>query len=165
MRLLRLLLLPLRAPLLLVLFGVAIVMGNHWTLLHEHLALTRDVSARLFWTVEVTQVLAVVVLCAMPDLLMRQVSLMMASSRIVSFVVTLLLVVTAGIYVLRLNLLADVLIIASAVLLARLDLTRIGVVPSSSLTVLLLSGILLGGIWLGHLIPTPRLFATIELLV
>ena len=159
MRLFSVLLLPLRAPLLLVLFGVAIVMGNHWTLLHEHLA--RDVSARLFWTVEVTQVLAVVVLCTMPDLLMRQVSLLMASSRIISLVVTLLLVVTLGIYVLRLNLLADVLIIASAVLLARLDLTRIGVVPPSTLMVLLLSSVLLGGIWIGHLIPAPRLLATI----
>ena len=161
MRLFSVLLLPLRAPLLLVLFGVAIVMGNHWTLLHEHLAITRDVSARLFWTVEVPQVLAVVVLCTMPDLLMRQVSLLMASSRIISLVVTLLLVVTLGIYVLRLNLLADVLIIATAVLLARLDLTRIGVVPPSTLMVLLLSSVLLGGIWIGHLIPAPRLLATI----
>ena len=131
MRMFSMLLLPLRAPLLLVLFGVAIVMGNHWTLLHEHLAITRDVSARLFWTVEVTQVLAVVVICTMPDLLMRQVSMLMASSRVISLVVTLLLVVTLGIYVLRLNLLTDVLIIADrSVGAARSHTDRSGATPS-----------------------------------
>ena len=105
---LRFLVLPLRAPLLLLLFGVAVVMGNHWTLLQLHLENTRNISAELFWTVEVTQVLAVVVICTMPDLLMRQVSLLMASSRVVSLVVTLLLVITLGIYLLRLNMLSDI---------------------------------------------------------
>ena len=107
---LRFLVLPLRAPLLLLLFGVAVVMGNHWTLLQLHLENTRNISAELFWTVEVTQVLAVVVICTMPELLMRRLSLVMASSRVMTLLVTLLMVIVLGIYLLRLNLLSDLLI-------------------------------------------------------
>ena len=43
MSLLRFLVLPLRAPLLLVLFGVAIFLGHHWSIESEHLiALSRE---------------------------------------------------------------------------------------------------------------------------
>lgn len=156
---LRFLVLPLRAPLLLLLFGVAVVMGNHWTLLQLDLENTRNISAQLFWTVEVTQVLAVVVICTMPDLLMRQVSLLMASSRVVSLVVTLLLVITLGIYLLRLNMLSDILIMATSILLARLDLSRIGVSPPPAITGCLLFALVIGGLLVGYLLPSPVLFA------
>lgn len=157
MALMRLLILPLRAPMLLVLFATAVVMGNHWTLLHEHVHDTRGVSIHLFWTVELLQSVVVVVICSLPDLFVRRVSLLMASSRVLSLVVILLLVITLGIYLaLRLHLFADILIISSAVLLARLDLTRIGVVPPAMLTVCFLLCVLLSGICIGHLLPDPR---------
>ena len=149
--------LPLRAPMLLVLFVVALVMGNHWTLLHEYVYHTRGVSVRLFWTVEILQCVMAVVLCSVPDLLVRRFSLLIASSRVLSLVIILLLVITLGIYALRLSLFADILIISSAVLLARLDLTRIGVVPPASVTILLLLSVLFSGIWIGHLLPDLRL--------
>ena len=158
MVLLRLLVLPLRAPLLLLLFGVAVVMGNHWTLLQLHMESTRNISAELFWTVEVTQVLAVVVICTMPDLLMRQVSMVMASSRVISLVVILLLVITLGIYMLRLKMLSDILIIATSILLARLDLSRIGVSPPPAVTVCLLFTLVIGGLFVGYVLPSPVLF-------
>ena len=79
-------------------------------------------SAAWFWCLVLLQTQVVVVFCTMPDLLLRQVSLLMASSRVMTLVVTLLVVITGGIYLLKLNVLTDVLILASAVLLARLDL-------------------------------------------
>ena len=162
MALLQLLLLPFRAPLLVLLFGVALVMGNHWTQLQVDLANARGMTPQMFWTVELVQCLVVVVICTMPDLLMRRLSLLMVSSRVISLVVTLLLVITSGIYLLRLNLLADLLIVSSAVLLARLDLTRVGFVPPSLVMMVILSLVLFSGIWVGYLLPSPTasLFAT-----
>lgn len=156
MALMRLLILPLRAPMLIVLFAVAVVMGNHWTLLHEHVHHTRGVSVPLFWTVELLQSVVVVVLCSIPDLFVRRLSLLMASSRVLSLVIILLLVITLGIYALRMHLFADILIISSSVLLARLDLTRIGVVPPVMVTVVGSLCVLLSGICLGHVLPDPR---------
>ena len=154
---LRFLLLPFRAPLLLVLFGVAVFLGHHWSIESAHLIAFRRVPSSLFWTVEVLQSLAIVLICTMPDVLLRQMSLLMASSRVLSLVVILLLVITLGIYLaLRLHLFADILIISSAVLLARLDLTRIGVVPPAMFTVCFLICVLLSGICIGHLLPDPR---------
>ena len=155
MPLLRFLLLPFRAPLVLLLFGVATVMGNHWTVFQQQLTRADRLDEPVFWTVEVMQALVVVLLCTMPDLIMRQISLLMASSRVFSLVVTLLLVITGGLYVLQLKLLADVLILASAVLLARLDLTRIRVVPSPVVMAFWMALIVLVGIWLGHALPSP----------
>ena len=157
MPLLRFLLLPFRAPLVLLLFAVATVMGNHWTVFQHELMLSEALDAQIYWTVEVVQALVVVVICTMPDLLLRQISMLMASSRVFSLVVTLLLVITGGLYVLQLKLLADVLILASAVLLARLDLTRIRVVPAPAVMAFWMGLIVLCGIWLGHSLPQPLL--------
>ena len=88
-----------------------------------------------------------------PDLLLRQLSLM-ASSRVLSLVVTLSLVITVGLYLLSLSLLSDVLILASATLLARLDLSHIKVVPPPQLLAFWLV-IVVSGIWLGHGLPNP----------
>ncbi|MGC6482510.1 MAG: hypothetical protein ACON4T_02925 [Synechococcus sp.] len=155
MPLLRFLLLPFRAPLVLLLFAVATVMGHHWTVVQQQLIHSNRLDAPVFWIVEVLQALMVVVICTIPDLLLRQISMLMASSRVFSLVVTLLLVITGGLYVLQLTLLADVLILASAVLLARLDLTRIHVVPSPLVMVFWMAVIVLTGIWLGHQLPIP----------
>ena len=156
MTFLGLLTLPLRAPLLSVLFGVAIVMGNQWSLLQPEMSHHRGIPIEAFLVFEVLQVLAVLVICTMPDLLMRNVSLVMASSRVMTLLVTLLLVIVSGLYVLRLNLLSDLLILASALLLARLDLIRVGIIPTPRLSMLLLGTILFVGIALGHSYPIPR---------
>ena len=63
----------------------------------------------LSWAMECLQAGVVVVLCTIPDLLLRQVSSLMATSRVVSLVATLLIVTLVGIYMLHLEMLADVL--------------------------------------------------------
>ena len=159
MVLIRLLSLPFRAPMVLVLFAVALILGNHWTLQQADLVPPTAIAYAVFWTLELVQVVVVVVVCTLPDLLMRQVSLLMAASRVITLVVSLLLVVTFGLFLMRTNLLANVLILSSAVLLARLDLLRIGLSPPPLLTVLGLGSWILLGIWTGHRLPSPRLFA------
>ena len=114
MPILRLLSLPVRAPLLTVLFFVAVLLGNHWQIVQPTFTSLYGVSAVWFWCFVLLQTQVVVVFCTMPDLLLRQVSLLMASSRVMTLVVTLLVVITGGIYLLKLNVLTDVLILASA---------------------------------------------------
>lgn len=155
MSLFRFLSLPLRAPLLLVLFGVAIFLGHHWSIESEHLIALQNVPPSLFWTVEVLQSLVIVLICTMPDLLLRQLSMLMASSRVLSLIATLLLVIMVGLYLLSLSLLSDVLILASATLLARLDLTRIKVMPPPQVMAFWLAAVVLVGIWLGQDLPNP----------
>ena len=99
--------LPLRAPLLIVLFGVSAVMGHQWTLLSSRFSASSGLPLPLLFGLEVLQLLLVLILCTMPDLLMRRVSLLMASSRSMTLLVTLLVVIGAGIYLLRLNVLTD----------------------------------------------------------
>ena len=103
MPILRLLSLPVRAPLLTVLFLVAVVLGNHWQIVQPTFTSLYDVSAVWFWCFVLLQTQVVVVFCTMPDLLLRQVSLLMASSRVMTLVVTLLVVITGGIYLLKFN--------------------------------------------------------------
>ena len=158
MVLIRLLSLPFRAPMVLVLFAVALILGNHWTLQQADLVPPTAIADAVFWTLELVQVVVVVVVHP-PDLLMRQVSLLMTASRVITLVVSLLLVVTFGLFLMRTNLLANVLILSSAVLLARLDLLRIGLSPPPLLTVLGLGSWIFLGIWTGHRLPSPRLFA------
>ena len=101
----------------------------------------------------------------MPDLLLRQVSLLMASSRVMTLVVSLLVVITGGIYLLKLNVLTDVLLLASAVLLARLDLIRIGVLPAAGICLLLMSSVVIAGIVAGTLLPHPSASLVAERLI
>ena len=155
MPILRLLSLPVRAPLLTVLFLVAVVLGNHWQMAQPSFMSLYGVSAACFWCFVLLQVQVVVVFCTMPDLLLRQVSMLMASSRVMTLVVTLLVVITGGIYLLKLNVLTDVLILASAVMLARLDLIRIGVLPAAGICLCLMSVVVIGGIVSGTLLPHP----------
>ena len=155
MPVLRFLLLPLRAPLLIVLFVVSLFLGHHWAIQEAWLAQAHSISVATFWALEMIQALAVVVICTMPDLLLRQLSMLMASSRVLSLVVTLTLLITVGLYVLSLSLLSDVLILGSATLLARLDLSRIKVVPPPQLMAFWLAVIVIAGIWIGHDLPNP----------
>ena len=161
MPVLRLLSLPVRAPLLTVLFLVAVVLGQHWQIVQPDFTSRYGVSSSWFWFLVLLQAQAVVVFCTMPDLLLRQVSMLMASSRVMTLVVTLLVVITGGLYLLKLNVLTDVLILASALLLARLDLLRIGLLPAAGIGLLLMSVVVIGGILAGTLLPhpTPGFFA------
>ena len=155
MALLRLLSLPVRAPFLTLLFCVAVVVGNHGHLVQPLFSNARGISPAMFWSLELLQVFTVVVVCTIPSLVMRQFSLLMAYSRFMTLMVNLLVVVTVGIYVLFLNLLSDLLVLASAVLLARLDIARIGISLRPSTSVLLMAIIVFTGIGLGHVLPNP----------
>ena len=155
MPVLRFLLLPIRAPLLVVLFVVSMFLGHHWAIQETWLAEAHSISVNTFWALELIQALVVVVICTMPDLLLRQLSMLMASSRVLSLVVTLTLLITVGLYVLSLSLLSDVLILGSATLLARLDLSRIKVVPPPQLMAFWLAVVVIAGIWIGHDLPSP----------
>lgn len=127
-----LLVLPFRAPALLLLALACLYLGIHWSA-----EMTASVSSAVrlpllsdfFLPMQFLQAIAVVLVCTMPNLLMREVSALMAISRVVSLVVTLLLVITGGLYLLHLSVLSNVLILASSVLLARLDMARVRVVP------------------------------------
>ncbi len=159
---LRLTILPVQAPMLLLLFAVSTYLGMHWSRPITVEASELASLGTLIWSAECLQALVVVVVCTMPDLLLRQISTMMAASRVMSLVVTLLLVITGGLYLLHMDVLSNVLILGSSVLLARLDLARIRVQPQPLLLAALLSLLVLGGAGLGRTLearaqplPTP----------
>ena len=145
--------LPLQAPMIGVLFVVAVVMGHQWSMAQLQVVHTRSVPLELLFAAEAIQLMVVLLICTMPELLMQRMSLVMASSRVMTLLVTLLLVIVLGIYLLRLNLLSDLLILASALLLARLDLVRLGVLTAPRGSLLLLGFVLFVGIGLGHCLP------------
>lgn len=148
--LIAMLLLPLRAPLLLVLLLASFYLGLHWSaVMVVGRGQIPPMASSIFWPVQMLQALAVVVVCTMPDLLLQRLSMLMAASRVASLVVSLLAVTVGGLYLLHLSVLADVLILASAVLLARLDLVRIRFVPPPLLAALGLSLWVGLGVWLG----------------
>ncbi|MCU0528321.1 MAG: hypothetical protein MUD04_02260 [Cyanobium sp. Prado107] len=125
---LRLLLLPLRAPLLLVLVGVAVYVGTSWHLAEPK---THGLLGLLgwVWSLDALHTLLVVVVCCMPVRLLRGITGLMATSQVVTLVLTLLIATLTALYLLRLHVLSRVLILGSAVLLARVDLARVRVVP------------------------------------
>lgn len=147
-----LILLPLRAPLLLLLLLVSTYLGLHWSQPGSWADAGQGGVTDLIWSAECLQALVVVVVCTMPDLLLRRISSIMATSRVASLVITLLLVVTGGLYLLHLEVLSNVLILSSSVLLARLDLVRLRVVPPPFVMTLVLTVLVLGGISLGRVI-------------
>ncbi len=128
-RLIRLLSLPLRAPFLLVLVAVSLYEGLHWST--PELLSSRPLAnlPSLLWSLDCLHALLVVLVCTMPDILLRRISIVMATSRVMSLVITLLLVTLGGLYLLHLKVLTNLLMLASAVLLARLDLARIRISP------------------------------------
>lgn len=151
-----LLALPLRAPMLLVLLLVSTYMGLHWAdvdpqMLTEAQGVAQQALAgSAFWPLQCLQAVFVVVLCTMPDLLLRELSSLMAASKALTLVVTLLVVITGGLYLLHLAVLAEVLVLASAVLLTRLDFARLRLAPAPHLAAVGLSSWVLLGIALGR---------------
>jgi hypothetical protein len=152
----RYLLLPFRAPMLPILVLVSAYMGLDWSLTRPA-AEGQGTMDGLVWAMECLQSLGVVVVCTLPDLLLRQLSSMMATSRVVSLVASLLLVTLLGIYMLHLEMLANVLILGCSVLLARLDMLRVRLAPPPMVTVALLTILVLGGASLGRLLASGRL--------
>ncbi len=151
---LRYLLLPFRAPMLLILLVVSAYVGLDWGISRG----TSQASINdLAWAVECLQAVVVVVLCTLPDLLLRQLSSLMATSRVVSLVATLLLVTLLGIYMLHLEMLANVLVLGCSVLLARLDMVRARLVPPPLMTVVLLVVLVLGGASFGKFAASGNL--------
>ena len=155
MRVLSLLLLPLRAPMLLLLAAVSVYLGLHWLDPQDGLSSAHHL-APLFWSAQCAQALLVVVCCCMPDLLLRRFSVMLAASRVVTLVATLLLVTIGGLYLLHLEVLSNVLILAASVLLVRLDLLRIRLVPPPPVLALMLAVVVLVGANLGHRLGTKQ---------
>jgi hypothetical protein len=155
-RLFLLLLLPLRAPMLLLLAAVSVYLGLHWVDPQAGGLNASHQFAPLFWSAQCAQALLVVVFCCMPDLLLRRFSVMLAASRVVTLVATVLLVTIGGLYLLHLEVLSNVLILAASVLLVRLDLVRIRLAPAPGLLALLLAGVVLVGANLGHRLGTAH---------
>ena len=110
--LLRLLLLPLQAPMLLLLLALSVYLGLHWGQPMERDGLPITPMGSAIWSAECAQALLVVVLCCMPDLLVRRFTALLASSKVVTLVATLLLVTVGGLYLLHLEVLSNVLILA-----------------------------------------------------
>jgi hypothetical protein len=150
--LLRLLTLPLRAPMLLVLLAVSVYEGLRWTGPAPSPAAGLLGIAAVVWSIDCLHAVAVVLVCTIPDLLLQRVSNLMAASRVMSLVITLLIVTVGGLYLLHLNVLSNVLILASAVLLARLDLARIRVNLSPLRQALLLVLLVLMGATIGRFV-------------
>lgn len=144
---LRVLLLPLRAPMLVLLVAIAVYEGLHWS--RPTVSGGAGVGS-LLWSIDCLHALLVVLVCTVPDQLLRWVSGLMAASRVMSLVFSLLIVTVGGLYLLHLQVLANVLILASAVLLARLDLARIRVVPPPLVQVVGFSLLVLLGAGVGR---------------
>lgn len=149
-RLLRLVCLPVRAPMLLVLLAVSVYEGLRWSGAGAATDAGLLSLPALLWSADCLHALVVVVVCTMPDLLLQALSALMATSRVITLVITLLAVTVGGLYLLHLNVLSNVLILASAVLLARLDLARIRVNPPPLRQALFLVLLVLAGAGLGR---------------
>jgi hypothetical protein len=143
----RLLILPFRAPMLLLLAAIAAYEGLHWGQVSSAGGggMDAELLDHVFWSIDCLHALLVVVVCTMPELLMRKLSELMAASRVMTLVLTLLLVTVGGLYLLDLNVLGNMLILASAVLLARLDLARLRIVPPAQNLALAFATIVLLG--------------------
>jgi hypothetical protein len=156
MNLLRYALLPVRAPMLLLLFGVSTYLGSRWSHTLDPQIFGTGLYRNLLLSVECLQALVVVVVCTIPDILMHQLSTMMAYSRVVSLVGTLLLVIAGGLYLLHLSVFSSVLILACSVLLVRLDLVRAEMVPPRLIVIIILAVVVMLGIFLGWWLALNR---------
>ena len=149
---LRILLMPIQAPMLLLLAAVSTYLGIHWSRPLRVEDSNLSALSNLVWSAECLQALIVVMLCTMPDLMMRWLSSLMASSRVITLMVALLGVTVGGLYLLNFQQLANVTILGSAVMLARLDLFRIQVVPSQLITAVSMGLVVLGCVNLGRIV-------------
>jgi hypothetical protein len=130
----RWLLLPVRAPMLTLLGLISFYLGAHWGFLQDGIRAAREHGSMMdeaYFIFSLAQVFILVFFCTLPDLVLRQLSLLMAASKIVTLVVTLLVVIVGGMYLLYMPGFVDLLVLAAALLLARLDLVRLRIWPPS----------------------------------
>ena len=124
--------LPARAPMLILLALISVYLGAHWGLLQEDIRSSvadQSLVAEAYWVLSLSQVVIVVSFCTLPELVLRQISLFMAASKALTLVVTLLVVVVGGMYLLYMPGFGDLLVLTAALLLARLDLVRLKIWP------------------------------------
>jgi len=130
----KLLLLPIRAPMITLLGLISFYLGVHWGFQQDGLrggGIDETIVDEAYWIFNLIQVFVITLFCTLPDLVLRQLSLFMAASKVLTLVLTLLLVVLGSMYLLYLPGFSDFLVLASALLLARLDLVRLRIWPSS----------------------------------
>jgi hypothetical protein len=149
---LELLLVPIQAPMLLVLVAVSTHLGMHWSRPLETGDTNLTALGSLVWSAECLQALVVIMICTMPELLISQVSTIVAKSRTISLVLTLLFVTILGLYLLNIQELANVLMLGSSVLLARLDLVRIRLIPPPAVVFVSISVVVIGGVSFGRML-------------
>jgi hypothetical protein len=113
---------------------ISFYLGVHWGFEQDGIrggGIDATMVDEAFWIFNLAQVFVITLFCTLPDLVLRQLSLFMAASKVLTLVLTLLLVVVGGMYLLYLPGFSDFLVLASALLLARLDLVRLRIWPSS----------------------------------
>ena len=113
---------------------ISFYLGVHWGFQQDGIrggGIDATMVDEAFWIFNLAQVFVITLFCTLPDLVLRQLSLFMAASKVLTLVLTLLLVVVGGMYLLYLPGFSDFLVLASALLLARLDLVRLRIWPSS----------------------------------
>ena len=148
-----------KAPFIGVLFLVGILMGNYLSITQHKLEQSGDNSFEYFWIMQFLKLLIVVIVSTSPELLLRYLSRLISSSRVMSLIITLLLVITLGIFMLKLNLLIDMLILSSSLLLARLELEKNGLSLHPFWGMFLLASLVISGAIIGHYLPDfNRLF-------
>ena len=130
----KLLLLPIRAPMITLLGIISFYLGVHWGFQQDAMrgsGVDASLVDEAYWIFNLFQVFVVTFFCTLPDLVLRQLSLFMAASKVLTLVVTLLVVVLGGMYLLYWPGFDSILVMACALLLARLDLVRLNVWPPS----------------------------------
>ena len=155
---LRWLTLPARAPMLILLALISVYLGAHWGLLQEDIRSSvadQSLVDEAYWVLSLSQVVIVVSFCTLPELVLRQISLFMAASKALTLVVTLLVVVVGGMYLLYMPGFADLLVLTAALLLARLDLVRLRVWPPAWLGPIGFNAYILLFMPYGHSIHNP----------
>ena len=95
---------------MLVLVAIAVYEGLQWSQpLQGVVPSGMSQLSSLFWSLDCLHALLVVVVCTMPDLLLQRISNLMAASRVMSLVISLLIVTVGGLYLLHLKVLTNVL--------------------------------------------------------
>ncbi|MFZ4805431.1 MAG: hypothetical protein ACOYLI_12320 [Synechococcus lacustris] len=155
------LLLPVRAPMLTLLGAISFYLGAHWGFQQDSIRSAMVVDSywdEIFWAFALLQVFVLVFFCTLPDLVLRQISLFMAASKVITLVITLLVVVLAGMYLLYMPGFVDLLVLAAALMLARLDMVRLNIWPPSWVALLGFTSFIMFFVVYGHTLHL-RLFS------
>ncbi|MCY4054988.1 MAG: hypothetical protein OXF25_08270 [Cyanobacteria bacterium MAG CAR3_bin_5] len=153
----------LRTPTVLLVLALLFYFGHLWTLRAANtplLPLNASNSARLYWLFIMAQLQYLVLLCTMPGLVLRRLTMPITTSRFVSFLVVFPVGLLGVAGLIHLQALGHGLILAAALLLARLDLTEADLYPAPArawLITNLLSLLMVSlGAGLGSRLPWPH---------